>query len=187
MTEEPQDSETRLSALEAEPAFRWLAESKRYLLAAEVLRESDDYKRGKLLITPTLHLVAHGIELFLKGTLLRSGLSETDVRKFGHDIHALWNHALNATTRDEILSAASEEWEAARQNPDWLDDFGAFDKAPFEEYLQHVNELHSRDSDFALRYVTGRTPDTAGPRPHLLSATFYRVVDRYLRDMINSQ
>lgn len=167
----------------ARPEFTWLAESTRYLLAAEVLRRSEEYKRGRLLVTPTLHVAAHGIELFLKAALVRTGLSESDVRKFGHDILALWNHDLNATTRTDIIAAADEEWEAAKQDPRWADDFAAFDKTPLEEYLRRLNELHTKDSDFALRYVTGRTPDTAGPKPHLLSATFYRVADRYLREM----
>lgn len=177
------DAEATWSDMANRAEFRWLAESKRYLLAAEVLRQSEEYKSGKLLVTPTLHLVAHGIELFLKGTLVRGGASDTDVRKFGHDILALWNNVLNSTTRNDILVAANEEWDAARQDAKWADDFEAFDKAPFEEYLQRLNELHTKESDFALRYVTGRTPDTAGPKPHLLSATFYRVVDRYIREM----
>lgn len=186
MTEDEQASDVPSPNMENRPGFRWLAEAKRYLLAAEVLRQSDEYKRGRLLVTPTLHVVAHGVELFLKGTLARSGVSDSDVRKFGHDILALWNHDLNATTRAEILVAANEEWAAAKQHPQWADDFGAFDEPSFEEYLQRLHELHTKESDFALRYVTGRTPDTAGPKPHLLSATFYRVADQCLRDMLNS-
>lgn len=177
------NSESAWLDMTGKPEFSWLAESKRYLWAAEVLRESDEYASGKLLITPTLHLIAHGAELFLKGTLIRSGATDMEVRKFGHDILELWNHAQNLTTRTDVLTAADEEWEAAKQNSKWLDDFSLLPRPPFEEHLQRLSELHTKQSDFALRYVTGRTPTTEGPKPHLLGATFYRVADRYLREM----
>jgi hypothetical protein len=166
--------------------FRWLAEAKRFLLAGEVLRQSDEYQRGSLLITPTLHVLAHGIELFLKATLIRHGATQAEARKFGHDIFALWNDSRNGPTRSDIVTAAAEEWEAAKQNPQWVDDFSIFDEVPLEEYLQRLSELHTKDTDYALRYVTGRTSTTAAPKPHLLSATFYRVTDSYLRDMARS-
>jgi len=181
------DAETHWSDIASSPGFSWLAESKRYLLAAEVLLQSDEYQHNKLMITPTLHLVAHGIELFLKAILIRNGASDSDARGFSHNILELWNDDRNATARSDILTAADEEWEAAKHSSKWLDDFSTLDKAPLEEDLQRLSELHSRKSDFALRYVTGRTSDTAGPKPHLLSATFYRVVDRYIRDEVNQQ
>jgi len=170
----------------AKAEFGWLAEAKRFLLAGEVLRQSADYQQGRLLITPTLHVVAHGIELFLKATLIRHGATEAEARKFRHDILALWNDSRNGPTRNDIMTAAVEEWEAAKQNPQWVDDFSIFNEAPLEEYLQRLSELHTKDTDYALRYVTGRTSTTAGPKPHLLSATFYRVADGYLRDMAHS-
>ena len=176
------DDEDVWSAIAAD----WLAEAQRFLLAGEVLRQSDEYKRCKLLVTPTLHVVAHGIELFLKAGVIRNGATEVEARKFGHDILALWNDVRNQTTRTDILTAAAEEWQAAAQNPYWKDDFGAFEKAPFEEYLQRLSELHAKESDYALRYTMGCTPETAGPKPHLLSETFYRICDRYLREMTHA-
>lgn len=181
------DAESVWSEMAAQPEFGWLAEAKRFLLAGEVLRRSNDYQNGKLLITPTLHVIAHGIELFLKGSLIRSGATDAEARKFGHDIRALWKDDGNVTTRGDILTAASEEWDAARQDPQWLDDFNTFEQPPLEEYLQRLSELHTKETDYALRYVGGRTSTTAGPKPHLLGATFYRVVDQYLREMTHSQ
>ncbi|WP_326524622.1 hypothetical protein [Sphingomonas sp.] len=180
------DNESVWPEMAAKPEFGWLAEAKRYLLAGEVLRQSDEYESGKLLVTPTLHVAAHGIELFLKAALIRNGATEIEARKFGHDILALWNDGRNLNTRADILTAAAEEWEAAKQNPHWKDDFGAFEKAPLEEYVQRLSELHTRETDYALRYTAGRTSTTAGPKPHLLSATFYRICDRYLREMTHT-
>jgi hypothetical protein len=165
------------------PEFKWLAESKRYLLAAEVLRKSDEYKRNGLLITPTLHLIAHGIELFLKASLIKGGASENDARKFSHNIMGLWEDSRNEETRSDVMAAAQAEWEAARDNQHWQDDFNAFEGPPLVEYLRKVSELHSKATDYALRYINGRTSSTVGPKPHLLSATFYRVVDSYIRDL----
>lgn len=180
------DSSEPCNSASGNPAFAWLAEAKRYLLGANVLRSSEDYRHGPLLVTPTLHLTAHGIELFLKGALIRNGATEPEARKHGHDIMELWNAPANVATQRDVLAAAADEWAAAASDTRWLDNFDELPGVPLGEYLRRLSKLHTRGSDFALRYTTGRSPEMVGPKPHLLSATFYRVVDRYLHDMANA-
>lgn len=176
--------EASWSALKNTPGFDWLIEARRYLHAAEVLRDSAEYRRG-VIMTPPLHLLAHGTELLLKANLIRGGSTSDEVRqKFGHDIWNLWNDDRNASLRDDILKAADEEWVAARMNPAWLDHFSENCAELFTEYLKRLSELHNRQTDFALRYV--RPEGTVAPKPHMLGPTMYRVADQYVREMANA-
>lgn len=167
--------------LESKPDFLWFAEAQRYLFSAEVMRKSPEYSQSSLLIAPTLHLLAHGIELFLKANLVQAGVAESDVRGFSHNLWRLWEDDRNADARIKILDMAKEEWLAAKSDQRWNDDFSQFAEIPLEEYLKRLSELHSRDTDYALRYV--RPQGTEGPKPHLLSATFYRMANQRIREM----
>lgn len=95
------------------------------------------------------------IELFLKATLIRHEAVDAQVRKIGQGILALWNDSRNGVARSNIVTAESEEWETAKRNPQWSDDFSVFGKAPLEEYVGRLNELHTKGTEFALRYVIG--------------------------------
>ena len=168
--------------LASDPKFEWLAESKRYLLAADTLRTSDKCRRARALLrTPTLHLLAHGIELFLKANLICEEATPKQARAFGHDIWSLWNDGRNASARRDLLAAADEFWLAAKSDPMWGDDFRSFTVVPFEVDLKRLSALHTDETDFALRYV--RPAGTEGPQPHLLCETFYRIANRRLNEM----
>ena len=159
------------------PGFAWFIESRRYLHASEVLRNSDEYR---LIKTPQLHLLAHGSELLLKANLIANGCPVGEARAFGHEIWALWNDARNTALRADVLKAANEEWIAAKMDPAWKDSFKEDSAVLFEEYLARLNELHTRQTDFALRYV--RPEETEAPRPHLLGPTMYRIADQSVRN-----
>lgn len=173
-------NEAFLSKLKNKPGFDWFIEARRYLHAAEVLRTSIEYRRG-VIMSPPLHLLAHGSELLLKANLIVSGCNASEARSFGHNIWKLWEHDRNAPLRADLLKAAEEEWVAARKNPAWQDTFSEKSAVLFEEYLKRLSDLHSKTTDFALRYV--RPEGTLAPKPHLLGPTMYRVADQYIRNM----
>lgn len=175
--------EAFLNELKNKPGFDWLIEARRYLLASEVLRNSDEYRRGSI-ITPPLHLLAHGTELLLKANLIAGGSTAVEARSFGHDIWKLWNNDRNAQLRADLLKAADEEWVAAKMNPAWQDPFSEESADLFVEYLKRLSELHTKETDFALRYV--RPEGTEVPKPHMLGPTMYRVADQYIRNMMNA-
>lgn len=171
------------SELKNKPGLGWFVEARRYLRAAEVLRASTEYDRGEIL-TPPLHLLAHGIELLLKANLIAGGSSANKARLFGHDIWKLWNDERNAALRTDVLNAAAEEWAAAKLDPAWRDTFSEDSAVLFEEYLKRLSELHTKETDYALRYV--RPEETKAPKPHWLGPTMYRVADRYIRNMVQA-
>ncbi|MGZ2422490.1 hypothetical protein ACVIRM_001452 [Rhizobium laguerreae] len=161
------------------PAGQVLAGAHRYLCAAKGLRDSLTWtERAKLLQAPTIHLLAHGVELLLKYSLLSSGLSPDDVRKqYGHDLVKLWNHDANKVVRPMVLARADEAWEEARVSGRWqADNFDRDPKAELNSALDQLNFLHGRDSGFALRYLVA--PNTRAPRPAFLIDVFGAVAER---------
>ena len=172
------EQDAALSDLPTKPGSDWLIEAKRYLHGAEILRAS----RKPLLITPTLHLLGHGIELFLKANLILEGETADEARSFGHDIWRLWRDDRSATARRDVAATAEEEWNAAKLDPRWTDDFNEPATVQLEEYLRRLSQLHSRDTDYALRYP--RPDGTEGPKPHLLVPTFERTADKYIREKL---
>ncbi|MDF1834052.1 MAG: hypothetical protein P1U62_04095 [Alteraurantiacibacter sp. bin_em_oilr2.035] len=164
--------------IENKPGFDWYIEARRYLHAAEVLRESAEYQWVN---TPTLHLLAHGSELLLKANLIASGCAVEVAKTFCHNIWELWQDDRSASLRAEILKGVDEEWAAAKMNPAWQDTFDEEGAVLFEEYLKRLSALHTKETGFALRYV--RSEGTRVPKPHFLGPVMYRVADRRVRAM----
>jgi hypothetical protein len=157
-----------------------LAAAKRFLYSADVLRRSEDYKSNRILFTPTLHLIAHGIEVLLKANLVGSGLHLSDLRsQYGHDICALWNHNGNWLLRRQVFSEARRAWDNAANGPDWQDSFEDNPESLLAEYLKSISALHTSKTDYALRYIA--SPELIGPRPHLLVDSFLPVSDMLLK------
>lgn len=156
-----------------------IAGAHRYISSAKELRKSDTWnERPTFLQTPTLHLLAHGIELLLKYPLLTNGWAADGVRKrFGHDLLSLWNQDENARLRKLVLAESNVAWEAARGSNKWQHD--DFDKSPPDELLSALatlGMLHSKESGFALRYIV--PPGTRAPRPAFLIDVFGYVAER---------
>lgn len=150
------------------PAGQFIANSYRYLSAAKTLRFSEGWKDDAArLLTPTLHLTAHGAELLLKYSLLQAGESEASIRStYGHNLGALWHAATNVKLRTMALERAVAAYDLARNSGSWPD---AFDDDPAESFpkaLLALGVLHDRESGFALRYLL--PPDTRAPRPAFL-------------------
>lgn len=159
--------------------WKLLATAKRYLAAANLLRRSDEYKTSNVLLTPVLHLTAHGLEVLLKANLVGAGLTVEAVKDFGHDISSLWEHDLNRLLRDEALSEAQKAWCQAQASGSWPDTFDADAQAMLQEHIRALSTLHTKESKFALRYIAAS--DMEGPRPHLLVETFLPIADLCVR------
>lgn len=158
-----------------------LAGAHKYLSAAKELRYSKTWmERPQLLQTPTIHLLAHGVELLLKYPLLAAGASSDDVRKrFGHDLVRLWNDDGNEVLRSVVSERSIEAWDAAKASGKWpTDNFGKHPQEEVKHALDQLDFLHGRASGFALRYVV--MPNTRAPRPAFLIDVFGEVADRSL-------
>jgi len=161
---------------------KWFAMAKRYMMAARTLRLSADYAAGRALFVPTLHVTAQGIEVLLKANLIGSGLTANEVKAIGHDIWRLWEQPKNARLRDQALIEARNAYERAKAEKTELGYLDAFEENPqalLVEYLKALSVLHTKESEFALRYVSDAA--TEAPRPHLLTETFFEVADLCIR------
>jgi len=142
--------------------------------AADILRRSKEYEKSKILFAPVLHLLAHGVEVQLKANLIGAGLSLDETRKtYGHNILALWECAGNELLRDRALKEAEVAWQRAKMSRAWPDQFTEDPRELLEQNLRLIDELHTKKSDYALRYVA--EPGTVAPRVHLLVDTFLAV------------
>ncbi|TAW50612.1 hypothetical protein [Rhizobium leguminosarum] len=167
---------------EGSETVKWFAMAKRYMMAARTLRLSADYAAGRALFVPTLHVTAQGIEVLLKANLIGSGLVAKEVKAIGHDIWRLWEHPKNQLLREQALIEATTVYERAKtEKPEmrYFDTFEADPQALLLEYIKGLSVLHTRESDFALRYVSDLASE--GPRPHLLAETFFEVADLCIR------
>jgi hypothetical protein len=144
----------------------------RYLSAARLLRFSETWQtNARLIHTPTLHLLAHGIELLLKYRLTLLGASQAEVAKqYGHDIALLWMDPANADLRDLVLTQAETAWRMARGSGLYQDDFDDDPRQVLVDALTSLSSLHSRQSNFGLRYTL--PPGTRAPRPAFLIEAF---------------
>lgn len=160
-----------------------IAGAHRYLSAAKLLLETDVFEsRPSLLKIPVLHLTAHGIELLLKFPLLQAGRSIAEVRReFGHDLNQLWDEPSNASVRNIILFSAIRAWSTAERTGKWpADDFNRNPELEIIKQLRMLAPLHSRDSDFALRYVA--PANTPAPWPAFLIDSFSSPAEKLLKN-----
>jgi hypothetical protein len=167
---------------ETSETVKWFAMAKRYMMAARTLRLSADYAAGRALFVPTLHVTAQGIEVLLKANLIGSGLTAIEVKAIGHDIWRLWEHPKNERLRDQALIEATTAYERAKAEKEEVAYFDAFEDDPqalLVEYLKALSVLHTKESEFALRYVSDAA--TEAPRPYLLAETFFEVAGLCIR------
>lgn len=167
-----------------------IANSCGYLTAARALRFSETWnEHAPLILRPTLHLVAHGVELLLKFPLVRRGATlETIRRDYGHELSKLWTAAEARVVRNLVHESATDVWTKAAASGNYPDeDFSLDPVQVLEAALERLGELHSRSTDFALRYVVA--PNTSGPRPGFLIDAFGSIANRVMRhpDLVDDQ
>lgn len=160
-------------------AGQFIANAHRYLSAAKTLTETQDWiERYRLLQTPVLHLLCHGIELFLKYPLLRQGATQLEVTKsYGHDLTKLWNANGNALAQKYVFQTAQMAWEYAKNSNIYPnDDFSEDPDLTLVRALEMLAHLHGRPSAFALRYTISEPMDA--PRPRFLIEVFANLAER---------
>ena len=152
----------------------------RYLTAARLLRFSDTWEQDAVSIqTPTLHLLAHGIELLLKFRLLEQGCSQATVAKnFGHDLAMLWAADANADVRQLVLECAERAWRVASGSGQYQEDFTGDPRSELTEAIDKLTALHSRRTNFGLRYTLQR--NTRAPRPAFLIEAFGDAAEHFV-------
>lgn len=124
-----------------------------------------DPPRQRSLHAPTLHLIAHGYELVMKSVLSAQSISEKDQRRIGHDLKVLWEREEMNEFRGVAKKAAIECCQKAQESGKYS---GGFPSEPDNEFVQQIlmlSDLHSRESDFTLRYPNTAPTLVALPDP----------------------
>jgi len=154
--------------------WKVLSKAHGFLSAADVLRCSEEYGKSRILFSPALHLLAHGVELQLKANLIGGGRTLNELRKtYGHNVWALWECNGNQLFRATALREAEVAWQRAIGSGKWPDQFSEDPRELLEQHLRDIDELHTAKSEYALRYLA--KSGALGPRVHLLVDTFLAV------------
>lgn len=124
-----------------------------------------DPPRQKRLHAPTLHLIAHGFELAMKAVLSSQSVSEKKQRSLGHSLKAMWDMEELSDFRKAALQFAIDCCREAQGSGKYD---GGFPAEPDEEFaiqIHMLSDLHSQESDFALRYPNATPTLVALPDP----------------------
>lgn len=139
-------------------------------MALEYLQRAWDFERGARCIinsfdcdrvryAPPLHLIAHGFELLFKAEIIDSGADFKVLRRFGHDLEAMWDSSDVESLKKASGPAAERAVKNAKTKERYRGQhFPANPKENFDEQLRYLSKLHSADMDYALRYPS--TSDT---------------------------
>lgn len=161
--------------MEQTPEFQFAYKADGYLRTAEIVINSDDGGSRRVFRAPILHLIAHGLELLFKHVILKTGKTEKDVRKYDHNLLELWNDGALIDIRKESYMHAENAWIHAQKYDDYEGGFEGDAKSNLDENIRCLSRLHTKESNFALRYLV--EPDEKGPIPLLLIETFLPVTD----------
>ncbi|PYB77677.1 hypothetical protein [Rhizobium wuzhouense] len=160
-----------------------LAAAQGYLQAASIVRCSEQWLVPPVpLARPTLHLVAHALELFLKYPHLASGVPRKVVtRDYGHDLSKLWADPKAEKVKLACWAAGEASWNQARASGQWPDDdFSDRPRDVLNAAVEKLSLLHGRESHHALRYPALDSEWT--PRPMFLIETFSVAVESAIQD-----
>lgn len=159
---------------------RFVARAKCFLEAANVLTIEMRADNNRMLFSPTLHLIGHGLELLLKGHLIHNGMSKARAVKFGHDVNSMWDLEEACILRSAAIANAhiAHQEEVAHG---YYGDAFLVDDVPlfFEEYRKAIGDLHGERGVFALRYPTEE--DRYAPRVPLVVGALWRTADDYVK------
>lgn len=159
----------------ATEAGQFIANAHRYLSAAKSLTDPDNWHENHKI--PALHLLGHGVELFLKYPLLRAGSTQQQlVKAYGHDLTKLWSDDANRLSREYVFRSAVDVWNYAKNSGDWPDDFEGDPKVRLLDALNSLAFLHGRESFHALRYTIPQP--LPAPRPRFLIEAFGDIAER---------
>lgn len=127
------------------------------------------YANWELNKAPVAFLCAHGLEVAMKHMLCVSGVDSGNLRRYGHDLNALWKRAEISGFRDLSYSHAKiilAEAIAAEEADPKSDAIEILDAA-----VRQYAHLHSKSSGHALRYYPNRKNELV-PNPLLVIRSF---------------
>ncbi len=132
--------------------------------------------------TPALHTLSQGVELLLKYPHIERGSSPDSVRNtFSHDLRKLWTTPESNELKRALHRTAITCWNKAKSSGRWpMQDFDGDPGTSLERAIEQLAHLHSKSSDFALRYIL-RHPEVA-PKPRFVVDTFRSVARRMVDD-----
>lgn len=167
-----------------DPAFQFLARASGFLEAARIVVEKAGNKA--VLRAPVAHLIAHALEVLMKHVLVTAGDDLDSIRRdYGHSLTKLWDAPEMYNFRSLAYQYARVAWDSARESGQYLDDFSDEPDAVLNKYILELNGLHSKESNYALRYVSGS--ETRVPRPLFLLDTFQPLKDELARAYSRSE
>lgn len=142
---------------------RYVRRARDYESAARILIYKS--KRSNLRLAPCLHLIAHGMELILKSSLVYNGIDQEEIRiKYGHDLIKLWDDKCNKHIRDALCVLESKAMRSVNASGDM---------APFYDQLLNLSDLHKKTQ--SLRYPDEK--NTTLNSPELLCEMLHLLID----------
>lgn len=143
---------------------RYVQRARDYESAARILICNTE--RDNLRIAPCLHLIAHGLELILKSSLVSNGVNQEEIRiKYGHDLVKLWNDECNKHIHD-VISLLEDEAIRLINTSDRM--------TPFYQQLSNLSNLHKKTQ--SLRYPDEK--NTTLNSPELLCEMLRLIIDK---------
>jgi hypothetical protein len=138
-----------------------------YLYSAKVLWEQEVRVGTTHTIAPCAKCLGFGIELFLKARLLEHGVSEGELKSFGHRFHKMWRKNEFDKMREHAQHVALAC--VAQKKTKILDPL----VCTVDWHIENLGRLFSQ-SPIALRYPNS---PTIVPYPQPLLWVFYELLD----------
>ena len=126
-----------------------------YLYASQLIWKNRPIANS--LLSPSLYLICHAIELTLKANLLMTGVAPKEVRKFSHRIDELWYAEQNTELRQ-----AANEIERKLSSGDH--------KVVEKTIVQLAPVYWGPKGEFSLKYES--EPDASSPVPNITLPVF---------------
>lgn len=145
-----------------------------FLFAAAVVWRSRPVPNS--MMSPTLNLECHAIELVLKANLLMEQVDAKSVKNVGHSLAKLWRHGKNDELRHLAIKLER--------------DYSGTESNIIENTILKLSKVYSpRNSKFPLRYET--EPDAEAPVPNLAIIIFMTLsrigIETVIENMTNSR
>ena len=134
--------------------------------------------RRPLELIPVLHLIAHSFELTMKAGLSYQGVDTREQRKLNHSLKDIWKRS---ELSDFRALAECYSVDCCREAQESGDFGGPFPEEPYKEFIEHLwflSDLHSRESDFALRYPQQDQNRMDVVRPYPLRCILDKLINR---------